>query len=89
MVLVKMLMKIDPPTMRGLLVMTMASTSPSRRGVSLVESFRRRAIVLLPKFRLETAALRPESPICIFSRENGLIFQKMGTGGWPGEGVLD
>ena len=34
MVLVKMLMKIGPPMMRGSLVMSMASISPSRREVS-------------------------------------------------------
>jgi hypothetical protein len=66
MVLVKMLMKIDPPTMRGLLVMSMASISSSRRKVSPTESLHRRAKVLLPRFRLETAVLRPESPPLIF-----------------------
>jgi hypothetical protein len=39
--------------------------------------------VLLPKFRLETAALRPESPLLIFSRSKWLIYQKRGTGGGP------
>jgi hypothetical protein len=84
MVLVKMLMNIGPPKMRGLLVMTMALISPSRREVSPAESLRWRAKVLLPKFRLETAALHPESLLFIFSRENELIYQKMGTRGWPG-----
>ena len=56
-----MLMEIGLPKMRGLLVMTMDSISPSGREVSPAESLRRRAKVLLPKFRLETAALRPES----------------------------
>jgi hypothetical protein len=60
MVLVKMLMKIDTPMMRGSLVTTMASISPSRREVSQAESLRWRAKVLLPRFCLETAALRPE-----------------------------
>ena len=63
MVLLKMLMKIGLPNMIGLLVMTMASISPSRREVPPVESLRQRAKVLQPKFRLETAALRPESSI--------------------------
>ena len=40
---------------------------PLREGVPLAESLRQRAKVLLPKFRLETAALRPESPLLIFS----------------------
>ena len=34
MVLVKMLMEIDPLSMRGSMVMTMAMFSPSRRDVS-------------------------------------------------------
>ena len=68
MVLLKMLMEIILPKMRGLLVITMASISPSGRGVPLVESLRWRAKVLLPKFRLDMAALRPESPLLIFSR---------------------
>ena len=84
MVLVKMLMKIGPPTMRGSLVMSMALIFPTRREVSPAESLRRRAKVLLPKFHLETAVLHPESLLIIFSRANGLIYQKMGTGGWPG-----
>ena len=39
---------------------------PSWREVSPAEWLRRRAKVLLPKFRLETTALRPESPSLIF-----------------------
>ena len=66
MVLLKMLMEMALPKMRGLLVMTMASISPSGTEVPPAESLRRRAKVLLPKFRLETAALRPESPLLIF-----------------------
>ena len=83
MVLVKMLMEIGLPKMRGLLVMTMASIPPSGREVSSAESLHRRAIVLLPNFRLETAALHPKSPLLIFSRSKRPIYQKMGTGGWP------
>jgi hypothetical protein len=63
---VKMLMKIGPPMMRGSLVMSMASISPSRRDVSSAESLRRRAKVLLPRFRLETATLHPETFLLIF-----------------------
>ena len=66
MVLVKMLMKIGPPKMRGLLVMMMASISPSRKEVSLAESHRQRAKVLLPKLRLEMVVLCPESTLLIF-----------------------
>ena len=68
MVLVKMLMDIDPLSMRGSMVMTMAMISPSGREVSQEESLCRRAKVLLPKFRLETAVLCPESPLLFFSR---------------------
>ena len=84
MVLLKMLMKIGPPMVRGSLVMSMASISPSRREVSPAESLRRRAKVLLPKFRLETMALHPKSLLLIFSRANGIIQVKMGPGGLPG-----
>ena len=68
MVLVKMLMEIDPLPMRGSLVMTMASISPSGRDVSPVEQLRRSHRLVLPKFRLETAVLRPESFLFNFSR---------------------
>ena len=68
MVLLKMLMEIVPPTMRGLLVMTIALIFPSRREVSLAESLRWRAKVLLPKFYLEAVAHCPEYPPLIFSR---------------------
>ena len=66
MVLLKMLMEITLPKMGGLWVMTMASISPSGREVPPAESLRQRAKVLLPKFHLEMAALRPESPPSIF-----------------------
>ena len=68
MVLLKMLMEIALPKMRGLLVMTMALISPSGRDVPPKESVRQRAKVLLPKFRLEAAALRLESPPLLFYR---------------------
>ena len=63
--------------------MTMASISPSGKEVPLTEALRRRAKVLLPKFCLEAAALRPESPPLIFSRSKVIIYQKMGTEGGP------
>ena len=66
MVLLKMLMEIVLPKMGELLVM-MTMISPSGREVPLAESLHRRAKVLLPKFHLEAAALRPESPLLIFS----------------------
>src|SRR3989337_3062969 len=86
MVLLKRLMKITPPKMGELLEMMMTMVSPSGREVPPAESARRRAKVLLPKFHLETAALRPESPLPNFFRSEGLIYQKEGTGGglgWP------
>ena len=68
MVLLKLLMDIALPKMGELLVMMMTMISPSGREVLAVESLRRRAKVLLPKFRLEMAALCPESCLLIFSR---------------------
>ena len=65
MVLLKMLMEIALPKMGELLVMMI---SPFGREVPPTESLRQRAKVILPKFCLETAALRPESPLLIFSR---------------------
>ena len=48
MVLVKMLMEIDPLTMRGSLVMTMAMISPSRREVSPAEQLCQSPRLFLP-----------------------------------------
>ena len=73
MVLVKMLMEIDPLPMRGSLVMTMVMISPSRGNVSPAEQLRRSPRLVLLKLRLETAALRPESFLLIFSREKDTI----------------
>ena len=67
MVLLKMLMEIALPKM-GELVMMMTMICPSGREVPPAESLRRRAKVLLPKFLLEMAALRPKSPSLVFSR---------------------
>ena len=52
--------------MRGLLVMTTAMIPPFGREVRPAELLHQRAKVLLPKFRLEVAVLRPESPPLIF-----------------------
>ena len=70
MVLVKMLMEIDPLSMKGSLVTTIASVSPSRRDVSPAEQLRQSPRLVLPRFRLETVALHPESFLLIFSRSN-------------------
>ena len=76
MVLLKMLMEISHPKMGELLVMMMTMISPSRREVPPVESLRRRAKVPLPKFRLETSALHPESPLLIFLGQNELYTRR-------------
>ena len=81
MVLVKMLMEIDPLPMRGSMVMMMVTISPSRRDVSPAEQHRRSPRLVPPRFRLETAMLRPESFLMIFSRAKDTIYQKMGIGG--------
>ena len=65
-----MLMNIALPKMGELLVMMMTMISPSGREVPLTESLRRRAKVLLPKFRLEAVALLPECPPLIFLGQN-------------------
>ena len=58
MVLLKILMEIALPKMGELLVMMMTMISPfGREGPPAV---------LVPKFRLETAVLHPESPLLIF-----------------------
>ena len=66
MVLMKMLMKITIPKMGELLVMTAVMISPSQREVSLAEQLRQSPRLVSPRFRLETAALRPESLLMIF-----------------------
>ena len=63
-----MLMNIALPKMGELLVMMMTMISPSGREVPPSESLHRRAKVLLPKFHLEAAVLRPDCPPLIFSR---------------------
>ena len=68
-----MLMEIDPLSIRGSLVMTMAMISPSRREVSPAEQLRRSPRLVPPRFRLETVALRPESFLMIFSRAKDTI----------------
>src|SRR5215216_2318272 len=84
MVLVKMVMEMDPLSMRGSLVMTMASISPSRREVSPTEQLRRSPRLVLPRFRLEMAALRPESFLLIFFQVKTLHIAEDGHQGLPG-----
>ena len=77
--MVKMLMEIDPLSMRGSLVMTMASISPfgcvcvGGGGVSPTEQLRQSPRLLLHTFRLEMAALRPESFLLIFPSKKPFI----------------
>ena len=71
--MLKMLMEISLPRMGELLVMMMTMISPSGRKVPPAESLRRREKVLMPKFRLETAALRPETVLMIFSSAKDII----------------
>ena len=61
-----MLMEIDPLPMRGSMVMTMVMIFPSWRDVSPAEQLRRSPRLVLPRFRLETEALRPENFLLIF-----------------------
>ena len=71
MVLVKMLMEIDPLTMRGALVMTMAMISPSGREVSSAEQLCRSSRFDPPRFRLVAAEFRPERfPLVFFSSKD-------------------
>ena len=68
--MVKMLMEIHPLSMIGSMVMTMAVISPSRRDVSSAEELHRSPRLVLPRFRLEMAALRPESFFLNFPAQN-------------------
>ena len=73
MMMVKMLKEIDPFLIRGSMVMMMAMISPSQRDVSPTEQLRWSPRLVLPRFRLETAALCPESFLFIFSRAKDTI----------------
>ena len=64
--------------------MMMAMISPSRRDVSPAEQLPRSPSLVLPRFRLETAALHPEIFLLIFSRAKDTLYQKMVIGGLPG-----
>ena len=66
MVLVNMLMEIDPLSMRGSLVMTMASISPSGREVSPAEQLCWSSRLDPSRFRLVAAEFRPERLLIIF-----------------------
>ena len=71
MVMLNMFMDIALPKMGEWLV---TMISHSGREVPPTESLRWRAKVLLPKSRLETAAVRLESPLLSFSRSKLPIY---------------
>ena len=71
--MLKMLMEIDPLSMRGSMVMMMATISPSQRDVSPAEQLHQSPRLVLPRFRLEMATLHPESFLMIFSRAKDTI----------------
>ena len=73
MVLVKMLMEIDPLLMRGSMVMTMATISPSRRDVSPAEQLRQSPRLIPPRFRLVAAEFHSVSLPMSFSRVKVMI----------------
>ena len=73
MVLVKMLMEIDPLSLRGSMVMTMVMISPSRRDVSPAEQLRRSPRLVPPRFCLVAAVSHPESLLMIFFRVKDFI----------------
>ena len=66
MVLVKMLMEIEPLSMRGALAMTMTIISPSGREVSLAEQLCRSPRLVLPRFHLVAAEFCPERLLLVF-----------------------
>ena len=69
MVLVKMLMEIDPPPMRGSLVMTMVMITPPGGKFPQQNS----SAGALDWFRLVAAEFRPASLLMIFSRVKDFI----------------
>ena len=77
-----MLMEIDPLLMRGSMVMI----SPSWWDVSPAEQLRRSPRLVPPRFRLETAALHPESFLLIFFQGKRHLIPEDGHRGasrWP------
>ena len=82
-----MLMEIALPKMGELLAMMVTMISPSGREVPPAESLRRRAKVLLPKFRLEAAALRPKSRPLIFFLVKMTYIPEEGHQRWAEEGT--
>ena len=71
--MVKILMEIDPLPMRGSMVMTMVTMSPSRRDVSPEEQLRRSPRLVSLRFHLVVVMFRPESFLMIFFRVKDFI----------------
>ena len=67
----KMLMELDPLPLRGLMVITMVTISPSRRDVSPAEQLRRSPRLVPPRFRL-VAAFHAVSLLMIFFQGKSL-----------------
>ena len=66
MVLVKILMEIDPLSVRGTLMMMMASKSPSGREVSPAEQLSRNPRLGPPRFCLVAAEFHPKRLLLFF-----------------------
>ena len=71
--MVKMLMGIDPLSMKGSMVMTMVMISPSRKEVSPAEQLRRSPTLVPPRSRLMAVEFHPVSLLIIFSRTKDSI----------------
>ena len=79
-----MLMEIDPLPMRGSMVMTMVTISPSRRDVSPAEQLR-----WIPRLVRQGSASRwrrfvPKASFLFFFSAKDTLYQKMGIRGLPG-----
>ena len=84
MVLVKMLMEIDPLLMRGSMVMTMVTISPSQRDVSPAEQLRRSPRLVPPRFRLVAAVLHFERFLLIFPGQKTSYSQRWAPEAYQG-----
>ena len=78
MVLVKMLMDIEPLPIRGSMVMTMVTISPSRRDVSPAEQLHWSPRLVPPRFRLVAVEFCPENLLMIFFQVERLHIAKDG-----------
>ena len=74
--MLKMLMEIALPKMGELLLMVMTMITPSGREVPPAKSLHRREKVLLPRFRLEKAALHSKVLSLFFLGQNDLYTRR-------------